>query len=188
MRPKITVVMSRTTVAIARSGLMLARDGCLAVAGEREGGVTGVVGAGGVGRGAATGLVGVENDAGAVVLGPGVVEGDVDGVGVTGVVGAGVDVVGVDVVGVGVDVVGVGVGDVEAGREPPFGAVAAWPSGCAQFEHHRASARFAVPQDGHRTGRSEPVGADGLLVLSPASLIGCRTSGPKGSGTSFAFL
>ena len=164
-------------MAIARSGLTFVRDGCFVAAGERAGGVTGVVGAGGVGRGAATGLVGVEDDdacagvGGIGVVGAGVVEGDGGG-GVTGVVGA----------------VGAGVGVVDAGREPPFGAVAACPSGCAQFEHHRASARFEVPQDGHRTGRSEPVGADGALVWSPASLIGGRTWGPKGSDTSLAFL
>lgn len=131
------------------------------------------------------------------------VAGGVVGVGVVGVVGVGVvGVVGVGVVGraaggaVGADGELVGedgggdagdgvAGGVEvgggAGREPPLGAVVVWPRGCAQFEHQRASARFAVPQDGQRTGRSSVV--PGRFVSSLGSLIG--RGGSRVEGASF---
>lgn len=72
------------------------------------------------------------------------------GAGGVGVVGAGA--LGVGVVagaGVVVDVAG-GVGVAGDDSVPP-----AARSGCAQFEHQRASARLPVPQDGQRRGRSD---------------------------------
>lgn len=120
---------------------------------------TGVVDAGAddddVGAGGLAGVV----DAGVVGAG-----------GLAGVVGAGV--VGAGVVGAG----GVTVGDAGAElagvEEPEFDPFsAADPRGCAQLEHQRASTRFAVPQDGHFTGRSSLVGADGRLLSLPTLLM-----------------
>jgi hypothetical protein len=111
---------------------------------------TGVVGGGGVGRGADTGAVGLEDGgAGGIVDAGGddVAGGDE---GVDGALGAVVE---------GADEEAGGVTGGAVGREPPFGGVAACPRGCAQFEHQRASARFCVPHDGQRTGRSSPVDA-----------------------------
>lgn len=87
------------------------------------------------------GVVGdVVGAVGGVVAGPGVGGAGAGGVltGEAGVAGELVDVLGVE-------------------------AAGAWSSGCAQFEHHLASARLAVPHEGHRTGRSPPV----LLDVSP---------------------
>jgi hypothetical protein len=62
-------------------------------------------------------------------------------------------------------------------------AAADFSRGLAQFEHHRASARLAVPHDGHRTGRSgAPEGGVGSL---PGWLMASNIrSAGQGCGTS----
>ena len=121
-------------------------------AGDVEGGLVdgalvGGVGVGGRGIGAGGGVGAGRSVGGEVGAGVGVLEA---GVG-AGVIGAGV----VGAVVVGVDV---GAGDdagVVAGAVGcAAGAEDCEVRGCAQLEHHRASARFCVPQDGQRSGRS----------------------------------
>jgi hypothetical protein len=103
----------------------------------------GVVGAGGVeGAGGVLGAGGV----GAGVVGAG---------GVLGAGGVGVGFVGAGVVGAGAEGLCVGVGVGVDGVEAGAGVLGCWGlRGCAQLEHQRASARFCVPQDGQRSGRS----------------------------------
>jgi hypothetical protein len=50
-------------------------------------------------------------------------------------------------------------------------------SGCAQFEHQRASARFCVPHEGQRSGRSSD-----MTLLSFGRFGVSRSIGPERQG------
>lgn len=170
------------------AGALGAEDGVVDAGVDGEGVGGGVDGGGVTGRGAGGG--GVGTGAGVVGVGAGVVGAgvgvDVGVVGVgAGVVGAGVGrSIGVVGAGGGCDV-GAGEGGVELGGEEGGGGgedggetgagadgvvvdgvagAVCEDKGCAQLEHHRASARFCVPHEGQRSGRSSDMT---LLLFRP---------------------